>query len=188
MTDTQSTVFIPDIAQMPVGVPAPASGSQLFFGQGAPTGSTGADGAWYIDTSALVLYGPRTQGVWPAGLPFRGADAGVLALTAGAQLPLHASLMFNAGGEAILGDPTGTPYLWAGFAAAAAGTDAPVRAVRAGLLTDPAWAWTPGEALFAAPAGALSPTPPQSGAYHKLGSAVTATTILVAPEPPVTRV
>ena len=183
VTDTQSTVYIPDITQMPVGVPATATGAQLFFGTGAPTGSTGADGAYYIDTSALVLYGPRTQGVWEAGSSFRGADAGVLALTAGAQIAQHASLIFSVGGQAILADPTVQGYVWAGLAHDAATTGASVTAIRSGLVTDPSWTWTPGAPLFAAPAGALSSAPPTSGAYHKLGNAITATTILLAPEP-----
>jgi len=187
VTDTQSIVYVPDVTQAPVGVPAPPTGAQLFLGSGGPSGSTGVDGAYYIDTSAFVLYGPRASGAWPAGQSFRGADAGVLPLAAGAAVAAHRSLMFAADGTAVLGDPTVAGYVWAGLAAAAAATGTAVKAIRAGLVTDPAWAWTPGGPIFAAPAGALTQAAPSTGAYHKVGSAVTATTILVAPEPVITR-
>jgi hypothetical protein len=46
--------------------PAGTGGSTVLNGTGAPGGSLGNDGDFYIDTAADVLYGPKTGGIWPA--------------------------------------------------------------------------------------------------------------------------
>ncbi len=47
----------------------------LLTGSGAPTTATGTNGQYYIDTAAVprVLYGPKTSGAWPAGVPLSTA-------------------------------------------------------------------------------------------------------------------
>ena len=47
------------------GVPAGVNGNQLDSGIGAPTGTIGNDGDFYLDTQASVLYGPKANGTWP---------------------------------------------------------------------------------------------------------------------------
>jgi hypothetical protein len=66
-----------------VGVP----GSQIYSGSGAPTSGIGIDGDYYIDTTAKVLYGPKTGGAWPTPGLNLGTDVvqreAIVALTLG---------------------------------------------------------------------------------------------------------
>lgn len=56
------------------GVPAGVNGNQLDSGIGAPTGTIGNDGDFYLDTQASVLYGPKANGTWPqTGIRLIGA-------------------------------------------------------------------------------------------------------------------
>jgi hypothetical protein len=48
------------------GVSVPNTGATLLSGVGAPASGTGANGNFYIDTSAGNLYGPKTAGAWPS--------------------------------------------------------------------------------------------------------------------------
>ncbi len=41
------------------------AGAQLLNGVGAPATSVGSDGDFYLDTRAMVLYGPKASGAWP---------------------------------------------------------------------------------------------------------------------------
>jgi uncharacterized membrane protein YgdD (TMEM256/DUF423 family) len=58
----------------PAGPPGPpgmqgrpgVDGKTLLHGTGAPAGSVGTDGDFYLDTAASVLYGPKANGAWPA--------------------------------------------------------------------------------------------------------------------------
>lgn len=48
-------------------------GSQVYSGSGRPGAALGADGDYHFDTAGFVLYGPKTQGTWPAsGLHLQG--------------------------------------------------------------------------------------------------------------------
>jgi hypothetical protein len=49
-------------------------GSTLLSGAGAPSSSIGADGAFYLDTSARVLYGPKAGSSWGTGIALTGAQ------------------------------------------------------------------------------------------------------------------
>lgn len=42
----------------------------LLSGSGPPTGSIGAAGSFYFDTTNKVFYGPKGQNGWPSGTPF----------------------------------------------------------------------------------------------------------------------
>lgn len=44
--------------------PAGADGRTVLNGSGAPSSGTGADGDFYIDTTADAIYGPKTAGAW----------------------------------------------------------------------------------------------------------------------------
>jgi hypothetical protein len=45
---------------------AGTNGNTVLNGTGAPSASIGNDGDFYIDIAADVLYGPKTEGAWPA--------------------------------------------------------------------------------------------------------------------------
>ena len=58
------------------GVQGPR-GNSLLTGHGAPASTLGIDGDYYMDNSnpgALVIYGPRTAGVWGSGQAFGGGN------------------------------------------------------------------------------------------------------------------
>lgn len=40
-------------------------GQPFLYGAGPPSGGTGVDGDFYLDTSTYELYGPKAGGVWP---------------------------------------------------------------------------------------------------------------------------
>jgi hypothetical protein len=42
------------------------TGGHILSGSGAPTDDIGANGDFYLDTSTSTLYGPKTDGKWPA--------------------------------------------------------------------------------------------------------------------------
>jgi hypothetical protein len=70
--------------------PAGANGNTVLNGAGAPGSSVGNDGDFYLDTTADVLYGPKSGGAWPvngvslAGPPGSpGTGATVTSLAAG---------------------------------------------------------------------------------------------------------
>jgi hypothetical protein len=79
----------------PIGAtgPAGAAGAGVLSGSGAPNNATGADGDFYIDIAASVLYGPKTAGAWPAtGMSLVG-PAGA----AGATGPAGAGVLSGSG-------------------------------------------------------------------------------------------
>jgi hypothetical protein len=51
---------------------AGANGSTVLSGAGAPAAALGNNGDFYIDTSALKLYGAKSGGAWGAGTPIVG--------------------------------------------------------------------------------------------------------------------
>ncbi|MGE6220979.1 beta strand repeat-containing protein [Nubsella zeaxanthinifaciens] len=53
--------------------PAGADGKTILNGTGAPAGTTGKDGDFYIDPTSNTIYGPKAGGVWPAGVSIVGA-------------------------------------------------------------------------------------------------------------------
>lgn len=61
----------------------------VLFDSGAPSGGTGSNGNYYIDTTAALLYGPKNGGAWGDGYDIIGARGQVLiyALLADGALP-----------------------------------------------------------------------------------------------------
>src|SRR5689334_18142826 len=45
---------------------------QILHGAGAPSGGTGANGDYYLDTTAHALYGPKSAGSWGSGVSLIG--------------------------------------------------------------------------------------------------------------------
>ncbi|MEA2351825.1 MAG: hypothetical protein QOJ14_239 [Thermoleophilaceae bacterium] len=64
---------------LPPGSPG-ADGRTILSGSGAPAGTLGADGDFYIDTSVHAIYGPKTGGAWGSGTTLVGSQG-----TAGAD-------------------------------------------------------------------------------------------------------
>ena len=54
------------------GIFIPLKGRTILNGTGAPAGSLGDDGDFYIDTAANDFYGPKTAGVWGSGTSLVG--------------------------------------------------------------------------------------------------------------------
>ena len=51
---------------------AGTNGTSLLNGNGPPSAETGSEGDFYLDTSAQMLYGPKTAGAWGAGVLLKG--------------------------------------------------------------------------------------------------------------------
>ncbi|MFN5886612.1 MAG: hypothetical protein ACK438_01450 [Flavobacteriales bacterium] len=77
----------------PIG-PSGLNGNSILNGSNPPIATTGVDGDFYINTSNNTIYGPKSNGVWPAGVSMIGptGPVGAQGLTgasgpAGAQGP-----------------------------------------------------------------------------------------------------
>ena len=108
-------------------------------------------------------------------------------VTAGIALSGQIALMFDLNGNAIPADPTLPGYAFAGISLAAGALGTLVPVALAGPVADLAWTWTPRQPVFAAPGGVLTQAVPTTGILHQLGIATTATTIFLAPGPPILR-
>jgi hypothetical protein len=51
---------------------AGADGKSLRSGAGTPSNGLGADGDFYIDTTNVLIFGPKASGAWPAGVSIVG--------------------------------------------------------------------------------------------------------------------
>ena len=74
--------------------------------------------------------------------------------------------------------------LLVGITMTAADEGAPIAIQRAGEISDSGWAWTPGRVYLGA-AGQLTQTPPETGYSVLIGSAVSATRILLNLQDPI---
>ncbi|MFF7411653.1 hypothetical protein [Streptomyces lydicus] len=99
-------------------------GNSILTGTGAPAGTVGIDGDWYIDNTtpaALVIYGPKTAGAWGSGQVLGNGGGGG---GAGALLAINnlsdldsapaARTSLGLGGAAVLNVGTGTGTVAAG--------------------------------------------------------------------------
>ncbi len=102
-------------------------GSTVLNGTGAPSGGTGADGDFYIDTTADAIYGPKTAGAWGSATPLvgaAGADGIVPAYNTLATVKAidHTTLVdgdvIAMLGSATLGDGLGGLFFWNAASAA----------------------------------------------------------------------
>jgi len=73
-----------------------------------------------------------------------------------------------------------------GITANAAEIAADVQVRVLGSMTEPTWAWTPGQPIYVGVGGALTQTPPAAGYIREIALAVTATTVLIRPMMPIT--
>ena len=51
-----------------------ADGNTILSGSGAPSNGSGANGDYYIDVAAKMIYGPKAAGSWPAGVALNGTN------------------------------------------------------------------------------------------------------------------
>ncbi len=65
-----------------------ADGSTILSGSGAPSGGTGADGDFYIDTATSNFYGPKTGGAWGSATSLIGPTGATGSVSAAAGLTL----------------------------------------------------------------------------------------------------
>lgn len=68
-----------------------SNGKTIHNGSGAPINAVGANGDFYIDTTAWVLFGPKASGVWPAsGVSMQSGltSEDVIAMVSGAYVPV----------------------------------------------------------------------------------------------------
>ena len=66
------------------GIPG-TTGKTVLSGTATPTGATGTDGDFYIETDVNKIYGPKAAGAWPAGVDLKGPEGSPW--TAGGTLP-----------------------------------------------------------------------------------------------------
>lgn len=72
--ETSGPVPFEAILATDIGVgPAGQNGSTILSGEGAPASDAGINGDFYLDTAAIILYGPKADGAWPdAGTSLKG--------------------------------------------------------------------------------------------------------------------
>ena len=59
--------------------------------------------------------------------------------------------------------------------------------VETGRVTEPGWAWRPGDPVYVSAGGNLTQAAPQAGVMHQVAVASGATSILVQPYAPILR-
>ena len=94
-------------------------GATIMNGTGAPSGATGADGDFYINTSAWTIYGPKTSGAWGSATSLIGpagddgpAGADGAAILSGSGAPAggvgaNGDLYFDTAAKAFYGPKSG---------------------------------------------------------------------------------
>lgn len=86
--------------QLPSGQPYQYANT-IRSGSGAPANSFGNDGDFYIDTTAVKLYGPKTAGAWGTGVSLQGTGGnGSGGNVTGANLG-QGAILVGAGGSTI---------------------------------------------------------------------------------------
>jgi hypothetical protein len=99
LTDTWSQVF--SMQTGPAGATGPpgptgaagASGKTILSGTGVPSNLyTGTNGDYYINTATYVFYGPKTNGVWPAGFTLDNSEEEAIAAETAARVAADADL------------------------------------------------------------------------------------------------
>ncbi|TMH32299.1 MAG: hypothetical protein E6H66_14320 [Betaproteobacteria bacterium] len=132
---------------------AGTNGNTVLNGTGAPNNANGADGDFYIDTAAEVVYGPKVAGAWPVSGTSLVGPAGATGAT-GAAGPMGDTGPAGAAGAAGATGPAGaTGAAGAAGATGATGPAGATGAAGAAGATGPA-----GATGATGPAGATGPT------------------------------
>lgn len=109
---------------------------------------------------------------------------------AAAALSGHRAVVPTAGGSVEYADKTNSAHahLRPGITTGAALTGAPVTVVMRGEITEPTWSWTPLAPIYLGLTGLLTqtaPTAPGAAFLLEVGVALSATSILVDPQFPI---
>ena len=120
--------------------------------------------------------------------PAPSADAGIgrAQYLAGGAVSAYRVLMPGFLSYVIHADPTTGSYVFVGISTRAASAGGLVEVCEAGLLVEPTWSWTVGQPLYVGATGILTQTPPTVGVLQQVAVAISATSILVQPFPPIT--
>lgn len=70
--NAQAVAIVARLGFLANAISALSTGAKLLTGSGAPSDELGANGDLYIDPTALMLYGPKAAGTWPAGVSLQG--------------------------------------------------------------------------------------------------------------------
>jgi hypothetical protein len=82
-----------------------ADGKTVLNGAGAPSGGQGNNGDFYIDTTNLLIYGPKTAGAWGSGASIKGADGAIAQVQdEGSNLTARGKLNFIGAGVTAVDD------------------------------------------------------------------------------------
>jgi hypothetical protein len=117
-----------------------------------------------------------------APAPTPDAHAHRFTMVAGETLSGHRAVV-SENGLAVYAEPLETNYfksIGLTLGAAIEGSIVTVQAM--GLITEPSWNWDTGAAIWLSQNGVLTQSVPTTGLQWRLGTAVSATTILWAPE------
>lgn len=93
--------------------------------------------------------------------------------------------MFAGSGQVEHADPTSPGYVDAGIATQSSASGAATAVRRRDVFGFSAWAWTPGEPVFALAGGVLTQVPPDAGVSHQVGAALDPVTLSIGPCDPV---
>lgn len=134
------------------------------------------------NSSPLLVTRPNRRMVSVVGR--RGADGATPAVftrIAGEAVGGHRVLVYDAVGRVVYADSSEASHAGrvVGLSLGAAAEGEAVTVRRLGEVTEPSWSWTPGAPLFLGTDGLITETPPATGIVQSIGSAVTATTILL---------
>lgn len=137
-----------------------------------------------IDLNITVLGIGEPGPIGPAGPAGSGGSQNMAALAAQA-LGGHRALAFVSATSVDYLDPSVSCFSFAGISTGAAESGSSITIQAFGVMTEPSWTWTAGNPVYAAANGTLTQTVPLSGFLFMLGVALSATTLLIDPQPPI---
>lgn len=137
-----------------------------------------------IDLNITVLGIGEPGPIGPAGAD--GSGSGQIVTASAAQaLGGHRALAFASATSVDYLDPSVSCFSFAGISTGAADSGSPITAQAFGVMTEPSWTWTAGNPVYAAANGTLTQTVPTTGFLLTLGIALSATALLINPQPPI---
>jgi hypothetical protein len=133
---------------------------------------------------AIVILDDGAFGELPIGDTIAGSGSSAT-LIAAMTVPGHRVIMSDENGYGVLADPNADGYLFFGISTSGANTGDPFIVSLDGVIIEPTWNWTPRAPLFVTSNGLLTETPPTTGVSQVVAMALTATSLLISPQPPI---
>lgn len=125
-------------------------------------------------------------GVAPAGSATTAFSSAILGrINASIDLSGHRAVTIDTFGELIYASNDGQAAIGILTGAVLSGSEGAI--LTTGTLTEPSWAWTPGDVIFLGLNGQLTTTPPTTGIYQRLAIALSSTKIDISMKEPVYR-